>query len=871
MTFLFTDIEGSTKLLNQLGDGYPVILEQHQRLLREAFASGDGVEISTEGDSFFVVFPRAPQAVAAAVAGQRALAEHLWPDGTSVKVRMGLHTGEGRLAADDYVGLDVHRAARIGAAGHGGQILLSGATRALVEQALPEGVSLRDLGEHRLKDLVHPERLYQVVAEGLESDFRPPKTLDARPTNLPQQLTSFVGRQRELDDVKEALQRTRLLTLTGPGGTGKTRLSLQVAADLLARYEDGAFFVPLAPITDPSLVIPTIAEVLGLHEEARRPTIEVLVEHLADKDLLLVLDNFEQVVDAAPQVGELLSLTSRTRLLVTSREPLGVHGEHEYPVPPLGVPDPARLPPLGSLSQFEAVSLFLERARAVNPRFEVDEDNAPAVAEITARLDGLPLAIELAAARSKLLTPQAMLKRLGHRLTLLAGGRRDLPGRQQTLRDAIAWSYDLLDDDEARLFVRLSVFVGGFGLEAVDAVCDPDGSLTPDAFEAVASLVNKSLLRRIEGPAGEARFFMLETIREYAMERLEERAEGDDLRRRHAEHFRALAESAAPLLTGERQAEWLEVLAAEHDNLRAAFDWAVERTDAELAFRIGAPLWRFWQFRGHLREARGRLERALALLGGPADARADALEAAGGVAYWTGDFKAAQAFYEACLELRRQVGDVRRVAEALYNLSFIFHVPKGVVDLDRGRQLLEESHELFAEIGDRRGQANVSWAMANVYIRLGERERAEAAARDSLDANRALGDRFGIGWSLHTLAALLITRGETDEAGRHLQGALEIFMDAGDLSGIALLLADFAAAALEDGDEDRAARLAGAAFTQAAASGIDLGLAAFVLEGIFAAREELARRPAYGEGEALSVEHAVAYALGHEPAARSGS
>ncbi|HEX2030167.1 MAG TPA: tetratricopeptide repeat protein [Actinomycetota bacterium] len=867
VTFLFTDIEGSTRLLNRLGDGYAPLLEAHQRLLRETFAAGEGVEIATEGDSFFVVFSRAPHAMAAAIEAQRALARHAWPDGVAVKVRMGLHTGEGILGADNYVGVDVHRAARIAAAGHGGQILVSEATRGLVGQTL-EGVTFRDLGEHRLKDLAHPERLYQVVAEGLEAEFPPPRTLDARPTNLPQQLTTFVGRHRELGEVKEVLERTRLLTLTGPGGTGKTRLSLQVAAEMIDAFHDGVFFVPLAPITQPGLVIATIAQTLGLHEDPKRPTVEVLVEHLADKEMLLVLDNFEQVVDAAPDVGQILSSTSRVKVVVTSREALGLHGEQEYPVPPLGVPDPMHLPPLASLSQFEAVSLFVERAKAVNPRFVVNEENAPAVAEITARLDGLPLAIELAAARSKILSPQAMLKRLGHRLALLSGGARDLPGRQQTLRDAIAWSYELLEEDERALFARLSVFVGGFNLEAAEAVCDPDGSLGMDPLEAVGSLVNKSLLRQMEGPGGEPRFFMLETIREYAIERLDESGQGEDLGRRHAERFRDLAARAAPELTGERQSEWLDALAVEHDNLRAAFDWAVERSDADLALRIAAPLWRFWQFRGHLREARVRFERALGLQGGSAQARAAAFEGAGGVVYWMGDFEACARYYQASLDLYRELGDRRGEAEALYNLSFAYLVPQPP-DVEGGARLLEESRRVFAELGDEAGQAKVAWGLGNVYYRLEDFERAEAVLSENVDVKRRLGDRFGTAWGLHTLGLVLLRMRKNGEAKARFRESLEMFSEVNDLSGITLLLGDFAAARYEDGDEIEAARMAGAADALREVSGTELASYVFEdpvwLDAIAKLRRDPTYREPFEEGKRLSVDDAVGLALGREP------
>jgi class 3 adenylate cyclase len=437
LTFLFTDIEGSTKLLERLGTtDYGRVLERHQAIVREAIGVAGGIEVKTEGDSFFVVFRSAPSAIAATAAAQRALGTGPWPDGVELRVRMGLHTGEGVLAPDaDYIGLDVHRAARISAAGYGGQVLVSATTRGLVEDALPTGVTFRDLGEHRLKDLSRSERISQLVIAGLPDDFPPLKTLDATPNNLPILVTSFVGRMAEVAAARALLERTHLLTLTGPGGTGKTRLALQLAAESIERFPDGVFFIPLEPVTEPELVAPTIAQALGVQEVGGETIEHRLAEFLRARTLLLVLDNFEQVTEGAGLVSDLLKAAPELRVVVTSRAVLRLYGEQEYPVPPLRVPDPAHLPPLEALAQYEAVALFIARAMAARPDFAVTNENAPAVAQITARLDGLPLAIELAAARTKLLSPQAMLPRLESRLALLGGGgSRDLPARQQTLQ-----------------------------------------------------------------------------------------------------------------------------------------------------------------------------------------------------------------------------------------------------------------------------------------------------------------------------------------------------------------------------------------------------------------------------------------------------
>jgi class 3 adenylate cyclase len=463
VTLLFTDMESSTRLLQQLGKRYTRVLKEFRQLLRTAFRASGGHEVDTQGDAFFVAFARATEAVSAAVAAQRALYTHAWPEGVTVRVRMGLHTGEPELSSEGYVGLDVHHVARIMSAGHGGQVLLSQTTRDLVEHALLEGVSLRDVGAHRLKDLLQPSQLFQLVMANLPADFPPLKTLDSSPNNLPIQPTPFIGREKEVTTCIALLRReeVRLVTLTGPGGAGKTRLGLQVAVELSESFADGVFFVNLAPIRDPELVFPAIAEVLGVKEMTEHSLFALLQAFLREQHLLLLLDNFEHVVGAALQVAELLAVCPKLKILVTSRMALHVRAEQEFAVPPLMLPDPKHLPDLVVLAQYEAVALFIQRARAVRPDFQVTNASAPAVAEMCVRLDGLPLAIELAAARIKLFPPQALLARLGQRLAVLTGGARDAPARQQTLRNTIEWSYQLLDAGEQRLFRRLAVFVGG--------------------------------------------------------------------------------------------------------------------------------------------------------------------------------------------------------------------------------------------------------------------------------------------------------------------------------------------------------------------------------------------------------------------------
>ena len=531
-----------------------------------------------------------------------------------LRVRMALNTGATEERDGDYYGPPVNRAARLLSAGHGGQVLLSLPTQELVRDRLPPDVDLRDLGERRLKDLSRPERIFQLAAPDLPSEFPPLKAAERYPSSLPSQPTPLIGREREVEEVCRRLRATevRVLTLTGPGGTGKTRVGVQAAAELTDEYEDGVFFVALAAIADPSLVVPTVARTLGLIEASNQSPEELLKGYLRDRHILLVLDNFEQVLEAAPLIDEVLHSAPRVKVLVTSRTPLGLYGEHEFPIPPLSLPESEAAPSAEHLADYGAIRLFLDRTRAVNPEFSLTEENAGAVAEICERLDGLPLAIELAAARAKLLPPQALLSRLGNRLKLLTGGARNLPERQRTLRNTIEWSYEMLDEGEKTLFARLAAFPGGGTLEAIEAVCDAEGDLPVDPLEGVSSLLDKSLLRQVAEQEDEPRFEMLETIREFALEKLEESADAGAVERVHAEFYLDLAEQAEPRLWGPEDAAWLERLEREHDNLRAALSWALDHEEVDLALRLGAALRWFWNLGGYYGEGRSWLEATLA-------------------------------------------------------------------------------------------------------------------------------------------------------------------------------------------------------------------------------------------------------------------
>jgi predicted ATPase/class 3 adenylate cyclase len=863
VTFLFTDIQGSTKLVQELGgERYDRVQADHAEILRRTIAEGGGAEIRTEGDSFFAVFPTPGGGLRAALAAQRELAEHPWPEGAAIRVRMGLHTGEGRLGGDDYVGIDVNRAARIAAAGHGGQVLLSDATRGLVEHDLPGGVTIRDLGSHRLKDIAHPEHLFDLLVDGLPSDFPPLKSLDARPNNLPLQLTSFVGRGDQIAETIRLLSDHRLVTLTGPGGTGKTRLSLAVATDLLPSSSDGAFFVDLAPIVDPGQVCPAICEALGVREEPGSELIDTLVTRLAAKDLLLVLDNFEHLLPATSLVENVLGRVPEVRILVTSRTPLGLYGEQEQHVPPLALPDPRHLPELEALSQYEAVQLFIDRARAGRSDFAVTNENAPAVAEICARLDGLPLAIELAASRIKLLSPEAILSRLGRRLDLLTATARNVPERQKTLRGAIEWSYGLLEEPERRLFARLSVFSGGADLEAVEAVANGSGDLGIDGLDGLASLVDKSLVRQTSTEDGEPRFGMLETIREYARERCDFEWDGEATRRRHAEHFFGLAEASEPHLTAEDQVEWLDRLDREHDNLQAALRWAIDADEAQPGMRAAAGVWRYWQQRGHFAVGRTWLERLLAIPGKRTYLRAKAHGAAGSLAYWQRDDDGTERHYQESLAIYRELGDRPGIADALYNLGFL-PIMRGT-GLERSIELFEETAALFRELGDEAGVSKATTNIAFVFFMQGKPDIALPLLEEAVDRSRKLGDLFQLSDDLLGVGQAHRLLGNHTEARDAYLEALDLLQSADNPSGVASVLEMMSPLESDLGRHERAMRLFGAALAINESVGGGHPPAASLLgDPLGDARRAIgdeATDRALAEGRAMSRDEAVAYA-----------
>jgi predicted ATPase/class 3 adenylate cyclase len=733
VTMLFTDIEASSDGVRTLGaDKWEDVLERHTRIIRDALASHGGYEVRTEGDSFFVVFTSPSAALAAAAAMQRGLSGADWPHQAPVRVRMGVHTGEARPATVasgvDYIGFEVSRAARIAAAAHGGQILVSDTTESLVRDLLAPGLTLRGLGEHRFKDLVRPQRIYQLLIEGLPESFPPLRSLDSTPNNLPTQTTTFIGRQHELASAAALLEKTRLLTLTGPGGSGKTRLALHLAADLLDRYPDGVWLVELAPVTDPAGVGPTIAAAVHIGERPGRSAVDTISASLSSRQLLLVLDNCEHLIAACADLAiALMRSCPHLTILATSREGLNVPGETLMPVPSLRVPDGGPIPSLDELRANEAITLFVERCSAYQPTFALTEENAPDIVRICRRLDGVPLALELAAARVRVLSVAQVARRLDDRFRLLTGGGRTVVARQQTLRALIDWSYDLLTDAERVLLRRLSIFVRGWTLEAAEAVGAGEGIEREAILELLAHLVDKSLVVMLDS-GRTARYTMLETIREYAREKLVDSGEGPALRRRHFEHYSRYTANSwmATGFEGGRSTD----MGIEYENLRAALEWIEgepNSSDQELLFAgsmygQAAARGRIGELRQILTAALGRSDPAARTIG-----RARALTTAAALAGMQGDGQVAAPLAAEAVSLLRALGEKHELAYALLGVA------RGALpDLEASGRAASESRALLEELGDQFGVALLLFVMADAALERGDYDAARTGHTESL-------------------------------------------------------------------------------------------------------------------------------------------
>jgi predicted ATPase/class 3 adenylate cyclase len=790
VTFLFTDIEGSTRLWEQHPEAMKVALARHDNLLRDIIETQGGHVVKTTGDGLHAVFAQASESVAASLACQQALVRQAWPGlPQPLRVRMGLHTGEAELRAGDYYGTALNRAARLMSLAYGGQILVSNATAELIADQLPAGVSLRDLGEHRLKDLTRPEHVFQLSGPDAPGEFPPLRSLNTLPNNLPIQLTSFIGREYEIAEAKRLLAATRLLTLTGPGGTGKTRLSLQLAAEVLDAFPAGVWLVELAPLTDPALVPQTVAKVLGVREQPGRPLIDTLIDYLRAKSLLLILDNCEHLIDACAHLATaILSACPEIKILPSSREALGVAGETAYRVPSLSLPDARHSTPQ-ALIESEAVRLFVERAQAAQPRFSLAAHNLSATAQICERLDGIPLALELAAARLRLFTVEQIAARLDDRFRLLTGGSRTALPRQQTLRALIDWSFDLLPLAEREALGRLSVFAGGWTFEAAETV------IGSEALELLSHLVDKSLVvaeepAQAEGLAqtGETRYHLLETIRQYGRDKLLESGEAPTTRDLHLETYLHLAVEAEPKLEGPEMLDWLERLESEHDNFRAALDWASER-NPEAALLLASCLVFFWRSRGYMSEGRRWLVDSLtrfdALPLGEGEAervhlalRAKGLSAAGTMAFGQGELNAARTYLEESVALARQAGEQRTLGNALGMLGFAV---VWLGDAAAAEAVIEEGLRLCQVTNDRRDMVAIKMVQANANVQFhGDFATAGVISQEVMQILRELGNPWLTTMSIMGMGAVAAFQGKYTEALAHYEEGERLFCQLGD-------------------------------------------------------------------------------------------
>jgi predicted ATPase/class 3 adenylate cyclase len=773
VTFLFTDIEGSTRLAREHSDRWESLRSRHHEILRAAIEQDHGFVFQVIGDAFCAAFHRPADALKAAVHAQQGLAEEPWGE-TVIRVRMGIHTGEAETDGAEYHGyLTMSMVQRLMSAGHGGQVLVSGATENLLRGQLPEDVHFLDMGRHYFKDVPLPVRVFQVTAPGLQKEFPPVRTIDHHPNNLPSQLTSFVGREKERMEIRRLLQNTHMLTLIGPGGTGKTRLSIQAAGEMLDQFPDGVWLVEFAPILDPQLVPRTTAIAIGLRDEPQRPVIDMLCDYLHDKKLLLLLDNCEHLVDAcARQADRILRAAPEVLILASSREALGIGGEVTYRVPSLGLPDLAHLPSVETLDQYEAVRLFIDRATSADPSFAVTNENAPAVAQICHRLDGIPLAIELAAAKIRVLGVDQIARRLDDRFKLLTGGSRTALERHQTLRAAIDWSYNLLPPDEQILYRRLSIFVGGWTLEAAESVCSGGTITSDDILDLLDHLIHKSLVFREE-----SRYRMLETIRQYANEKLVAAGESDSVRDKHLDTFLSLAETAEPHLIRPEQLEWLDMLEAEMENLRLALEWSLDQETAEPSLRLcGALVW-LWELHSYFLEGADYIRRGIEKPWRSENqhemaSRTKALLAGAEIEWQLGNNEKFLSYSQESLALTSQFSDSKNLAIAKFYSGMALMGPEG--DSNRVRAYLEESLSEIQALNEPFWEAYIFPYLGYLLFRQGNLESGQVATK-YLDLARQSGERYITAFALLNNAYFILLEGQTKLARQYAEEA-EIYL-----------------------------------------------------------------------------------------------
>mgnify|MGYP002079012697 CR=1 FL=1 len=795
VTFLFTDIEGSTMLSQDFPDLLPHVLERHNKILRNAVVSNNGLVFKIVGDAFCCAFEKADDAVKAAVDAQLTLSGEKW-NGAEIKVRMGIHSGIAEWTGNDYMGyITLARVARVMSAAYGEQILISNDAYLLCIKSAKDGpvASFRDLGERRLKDVIQPIRLFQIMANGLREDFPPLKTLDARPNNLPTQLTSFIGREDEMKLTKELLMDNRLLTISGTGGAGKTRLSLQTGADLIDDFANGVWFLELAAISDPDYLPIAMMNIFGLKEEMNIEPEKTLTDYLKNKEILIILDNCEHLIEACAEISvKLLSSCPELKIIATSREVLNIPGEQIFKIPPLSQPDPKKKDTPDQLTQYESVRLFIERAMAVNPKFRVNNKNAPAIAGICSNLDGIPLAIELAAARIRVLSPEKIFERLDDMFNLLTGGVRTALPRQQTLKALIDWSYDLLTEEEKILWSRLSVFSCGFTLEAAEEICSDEIIKKNDILDLLSALSEKSIIIYDES---KVRYKLLDSIRQYGKEKLQME---NKIFSKHLDYFLQLSLSAKPELKSINLKEWLDLLEADHNNFLSAIEWGIKNEEAEKGAIVAVALGKFWEIRGQYSTGIKILE---IILNKSYDlsknTKANILNLTGNLNRYQGNYENAGRFFEESLTLFREAEDKMGISTTVNNLGNLAY-SQGKFEL--AQKFFEESMAIKKEIGDKMGVAGSMNNLGGVAFSTGKYEEARMFYEDSLAIRKEIGDKQGVSASLNNLGGLELYRGNFEQSKKYFEESLEIKREIGDKKGIAASLGNVGSVAKTQGD-----------------------------------------------------------------------